>query len=177
MIRNKMIFLSFLFFLPLSLQAAEPKGSIYDFPGKFKTQTGAPVALAEWKGTPLVITMTYTSCQFACPRIIEKLKAVQKKFDEKKKKAQFVVITFDPARDSTATLKSYHAKTGDLTKNWVFLNGSASDTRRLAMVLGIRYERNPEDGNISHDNKILITNDKGEIIQELNGLNPDVSEL
>jgi len=156
---------------------SEVRGSIYDLPAKFKIEGGDQVSLSKWKGTPLVMTMTYTSCEYACPRIIEKLKNVQKHYDQKKKKGQFIVVTFDPSRDTPEKLKTYHNTTGELAKNWIFLSGSEVDTRTLSMVLGIRFERNPENGNISHDNKILIINEKGEITQELNGLNADVSDL
>lgn len=180
MIKNK----AFIFIALASLlssvapvHAAEVRGSIYDLPAQFKTKSGESVSLSKWKGTPLVMTMTYTSCEYACPRIIVKLKNVQKHYDKIKKKAQFIVVTFDPLRDTPEKLNGYHKSTGEIAKDWVFLSGAEADTRRLSMVLGIRFERNPEDGNISHDNKILIINEKGEITQELNGLGPDVSEL
>lgn len=178
MIRNKGLVFFALVLASFAVPAhSEVHGSIYDLPAKFRLESSDSVSLSKWKGTPLVMTMTYTSCEYACPRIIEKLKNVQKYYDKKKKKAQFIVVTFDPSRDTPEKLKGYQKSTGEIGKNWIFLSGAESDTRKLSMVLGIRFERNPEDGTISHDNKILIINEKGEITQELNGLSADVSEL
>ena len=177
MIRNKKWqFLLFLFSVS-SANAEIRSGSLYELPAKFQSTSGETVSLSKWKGTPIVITMTYTSCQSACPRITEKMKNVQKYFNSKGRKAQFIIGTFDPSRDTPKRLKTHQDAIGDLAKEWSLLSGTDSAMRQLSMVLGIRYEKNPETGNISHDNKILITNDKGEIVQELNGLNADVSEI
>lgn len=181
MMKNKVfrIINVILFFVVISIsaRATDKLSSLYDLPVKFKTSQDEDVTLSKWKGTPMVITMTYTSCEYACPRIIERLKNVQRFFNSKKRSAKFIVATFDPVRDTHKRLKSHQESIGDAVKDWTFITGSEPNLRQLSMILGIRFEKNPEDGNISHDNKILITNDKGEIIQELNGLSPDVSEI
>lgn len=147
------------------------KASLYDLPIQFSTDSGKKVKLEDWKGRSLVVTMTYTSCEFACPRMVQSLKKLQKLFDEKKRDADFLVISFDPGNDTVSALGKYRKKTELGYKNWTFLTGTETDTRKIAMVLGIRYNKNPESGVISHDNKILLINGKGEIEKELVGLN------
>lgn len=176
MTKNKMGLVFFLSMFFIAAAFAATSGSIFDLPAKFVSE-GKEVTLSKWKGTPLVVTMTYTSCQYACPRILERLKNVQKHFDKKGKKAQFLVATFDPVRDTTQKLKSHQESVGEIAKNWKFLTGSEPELRQLSMVLGIRFEKNPESGDITHDNKILIIDESGKLVQELSGLSPDVSEL
>lgn len=160
--------------LPLAGFGAE-SASVYDLPLSFTDQHGASAPLSRWRGRAVVMTMTYSSCQFACPRILQRMRNLQKAYREKGMKADFVVVTFDPERDSPARLKEVQKGTTE-SGDWTFLSGKDAATRQLSMVLGIRYERNPEDGHISHDNKILILDEKGVIRKELNGLQPDVSE-
>lgn len=155
-------------------QKSEPpmaKATLYDLPITFTTDTGKKVTLNHWKGRPLVVTMAFTTCQFACPRMMESLKKLQKAFDEKKRDADFLIISLDPESDTVKTLTKYRANQNLTFKNWTFLTGKESNTRQISMVLGIRYNKNPESGSISHDNKILLINTKGEIEKELLGLN------
>jgi len=153
--------------------SSEEKASLYDLPISFSTDGGKLVQLENWKNRPLVVTMTFTSCQFACPRMVESLKKLQKLFDEKKRAADFLIISLDPEHDTAPTLSKYRRDKKIDFKNWTFLTGSETDTRKIAMVLGIRFNKNPESGSISHDNKILLINGKGEIDKELVGLNID----
>ncbi len=153
--------------------AADEKASLYDLPIEFQTDSGKKVKLENWKGRPLVVTMAFTSCQFACPLMMKTLQKLQKAFDERKRDADFLIISFDPENDTVSALAKYRRTTKLDFKNWTFLTGTEADTRKIAMVLGIRYNKNPESGAISHDNKVLIINAKGETEKELIGLNID----
>lgn len=163
--------LSIFFSLSAIAESPESKASLYDLPVSFSTDSGEVVKLDHWKGRPLVVTMTFTSCQFACPRMMESLNKLQKLFIEKKRDADFIIVSFDPVNDTVKALSKYRTEKKIAFKNWTFLTGTDSDTRKLAMVLGIRFNKNPESGAISHDNKILLINGKGEIEKELVGLN------
>jgi protein SCO1/2 len=108
--------------------------------------------------------------------MVESLKKLQKLFDEKKRAADFLIISFDPENDTVSALSKYRKEKKLDYKNWTFLTGNETDTRKIAMVLGIRFNKNPESGAISHDNKILLINGKGEIEKELVGLNIDPND-
>ncbi len=154
---------------------ASSGSSIYELPFSFTNAKGETVKLSDLRGKAVAMTMTYTSCEHACPRILQRMKNLEKAYKEKGKKAAFVVVSFDPSRDTPARLKEVQ-KTSSGTGGWIFLSGKDTTTRELSMVLGIRYEKNPEDGSISHDNKIVMLDEQGRIQKELNGLSPDVSE-
>ena len=60
---------------------------------------------------------------------------------------------------------------------WTFLVGSEEDTRTLVMLLGIKYSRNPNSGDIMHDNEIVLLNGAGEVTKELFGLEASIEDF
>jgi hypothetical protein len=60
---------------------------------------------------------------------------------------------------------------------WTFLVGSEEDTRTLVMLIGIRYSRNPNSGDIMHDNKIVLLNGAGEVTKELFDLDASIEDF
>jgi protein SCO1/2 len=165
------------FALTLSGVAAFASRSLYQTPLTWRTDGGETVKLDHWKGEPVVLTMVFTSCQATCPRTMGKLVAIQEQFDREKIKAHFAIVSFDPLRDTPEKMAKYRTETGHLNPNWTFLVGSEGDTRMLAMLLGIKYSRNPDTGDIMHDNKIVLLNGAGEITEELLGLDASLEDF
>lgn len=161
----------------LAAGAALATGSLYQAPLTWRSDAGDTVTLARWKGTPVVLTMVFTSCQATCPLTMAKLGEIQEKFDREKIPAQFVIVSFDPTRDTPERLASYRRETGHTRPNWTFLVGSEEDTRMLAMLIGIKYSRNPISGDIMHDNKIVLLNGAGEVTKELLGLDAPIEDF
>ena len=151
--------------------------SLYQAPLAWRNDRGESVTLDRFQGTPVVLTMVFTSCQATCPLTMGKLVEIQKKFDREKIAAEFVIVSFDPARDTPERLAAYRKSTNHQNPNWTFLVGSEEDTRMLAMLLGIKYSRNPETGDIMHDNKIVLLNGSGEISKELLGLDASIEDF
>ena len=71
--------------------------SLYQAPLAWRNDRGESVTLDRWKGTPVVLTMVFTSCQATCPLTMGKLVEIQKKLDREKVAAEFVIVSFDPA--------------------------------------------------------------------------------
>lgn len=152
-------------------------GSLYQAPLTWRTDRGETVTLDHWKGRPVVLTMIFTSCQATCPLTMGKLVAIQERFDREKLAAQFLIVSFDPRRDTPEKMAKYRTDTGHDNPNWTFLVGSEDDTRTLAMLLGIKYSRNPISGDIMHDNKIVLLNGAGEVTKELLGLDATLEDF
>lgn len=161
----------------LSCALASGSRSLYQAPLTFRTDRGESVALTHWQGQRVVLTMVFTSCQATCPITMGRLKAIQERFDREKIAAQFVIVSFDPARDTPERLAAYRKETGLLYPNWTFLVGTEDDTRTLAMLLGIKYARNPISGDIMHDNKIVLLDGTGEVTKELLGLDAPIDDF
>jgi protein SCO1/2 len=163
--------------LAMGRVAAAGAPSLYEAPLAFRTDRGEAVTLDHWKGETVVLTMVFTSCQATCPITMAKLAAIQERFDRDHVAARFLVASFDPARDTPEHLARYRVDTNQTKPNWTFLVGSEEDTRMLAMLLGIKYARNPLSGDIMHDNKIVLLNGDGVVTKELVGLDAPIEDF
>jgi len=157
--------------------AAFASRSLYQVPLTFRTDAGETVGLDHWKGQKVVVTMIFTSCQATCPLTMAKLREIQERFDREKIAAHFAIVSFDTLRDTPERLAQYRKETGHTNPNWTFLVGSEDDTRMLAMLLGIKYSRNPASGDIMHDNKIVLLDGDGEVVKELLGLDASIEDF
>ncbi|PIR25871.1 MAG: SCO family protein [Deltaproteobacteria bacterium CG_4_10_14_0_2_um_filter_43_8] len=148
--------------------------SIYLLESAWKNQHNKTVNLQELKGKVLVLTMIYTSCEYACPRIVADLKRIEDELGFfAKSKVEYVLVSIDPKRDKPEKLNSFSLK-NEFGKNWTLLTGSASNVRELAAVLGVQYKQTNND--FSHSNLISIINQKGEIAYQQQGLGTNPSE-
>ena len=175
--RLAVVFAAVLVALVLAAVPVLASRSLYQAPLTWRTDGGETVALERWKGERVVLTMVFTSCQATCPITMGKLRDIQAQFDREKLAAHFLIVSFDPARDTPEKLAAYRVATEHTQPNWTFLVGSEEDTRTLAMLLGIKYSRNPTTGDIMHDNKIVLLNGDGEITKELLGLDAPIEDF
>ena len=157
--------------LLVSLNSFASSSSLYDAKlGDWKDSNGQTVQLDKFKGKKVVMSMVYTSCKSACPLMIKKLTKIDKRLKEQKIAATFVVVTFDAKYDTPSKLKTFREHQGASDDHWNFLVGSEKDTGFLSNLLEINFKRNPIDQTINHDNKVILLNEKGEIIHTLEGL-------
>lgn len=181
MIYNKIIF-SFIFLVCLfsgmnSFAESSPL-SIFNAETKWKDEKNNDFLLRELKGKKFIVAMTYTSCQGSCPMTVSKLKRAENLFVQKNIPVDIVLITFDPVFDTPEKhLAFYREKMGIKKTNWHFLTGTDNETRKISMILGIKYSRNPVSKIINHDNKILLINENGEIEKMVESLSENESML
>ncbi|MCC6277778.1 MAG: SCO family protein [Oligoflexia bacterium] len=159
----------------ISTGAANPK-TFYDLGYKWKTDQGKTVTLKSFKGQKVVATMVYASCQTACPLIIKKLQKVHEVLSKHKVAAQFFIVSFDSKRDSYKKLGHFKMHNDLNEDNWTLAVGSEADTRAYANILGIKYSQNPESGEIMHDNKIILIDEKGKIVKSIEGLDASIEK-
>lgn len=151
----------------------EPAGeSLYQTAGKWDDQNGDTIRLSELKGKIPVVSMVFTRCPYACPRIVEDMKAIEKQLPaDKKDKVVFVLITFDSDRDHTQELKEFTNKM-KLDKRWLVLHGDEEDVKELSMLLDVKYKKQP-NGDFSHSSSITLLDTKGAIAVNTEGLGID----
>lgn len=149
--------------------------SIYQVDGVWTNDAEQKVALASLRGRPVVIAMFFASCEYACPVLVSDMQRLRQTLPaDTRERAQFVLVTFDTARDTPAALKAYRDRVA-LDAGWTLLHGDEADVRELAMVLGVKYKQDAR-GQFSHSNLITVLNDEGEISYQRNGLLGDVSD-
>lgn len=149
-------------------QEALPETSIYQFDHQWKNQFNQPFQLADLKGNPVVMTMIFTHCEYACPMMVNDLKKVEKEFSKKHKDVKFVLISFDHLRDTPERLQEY-AKDQGLGENWILLYGDAEQVKEISLVLDISYEQ-MESGAFAHANRKLVLDKEGSIVFSMDGL-------
>lgn len=73
---------------------------------------------------PFIASFFFTSCPTICPKLMQQMKEVHKRFNNKQDKINFVSITVDPEQDTPEVLLEYMKKMGINHPNWFCLTGS-----------------------------------------------------
>lgn len=144
--------------------------SIYQLDGVFTDQDGRQLRLADLRGKPVLVSMFYASCPHACPMLISDIKRVEAALPpEVREQLQVVLVTFDPARDTPASLKALREAHQVDARRWRMLRTDPARVQELAAVLGIKYRFAP-GGAINHSTVIALLDENGAIVERLEGL-------
>lgn len=150
--------------------------SIFNIQSKWKDQKGNEFQLKNLSGKPFFIAMVYLGCKQSCPLLTKKLRDVEEKLGSSRAKDfYFVMVSFDPKRDTPEALNKYFIK-NKLKENWILLTAQDSSVRELAAVLGVNYKED-SSGEFSHSNIITYLDEKGEIKTQIKNLNEDLDKL
>jgi len=143
--------------------------SIYQIDSSWKNQAGSPVKLASLNGKIQVVTMGYSKCEYACPRLMADMKAVEKGLPEEiRKQVGFNFFSVDTS-DTPELLKAFGNSHKVDFSLWNFFSSNTATVQELAVVLGTNYRR-INDKDFAHSNLITVLNEKGEIIHRQEGL-------
>lgn len=164
---------------PAATPTAElPDESLYHFDAELIDDNGAPRRLAEFAGRPVVLTMFFASCGYACPMLAHDMRKVQATLPPTvRDQVQFIMVSFDPERDTVEKLQAFRQQAG-ADERWTLMRGTDGDVRTLAMLLGVQFRKEPS-GDISHSNLITVLDAGGAIAHRREGLQgglPGVSE-
>ena len=150
--------------------------SLYQLESTWTSDVGKDVKLGVLRGRPQIVAMFFTTCEYACPIIVENMRGIEKALPEKLRgQVDFLLVSFDVERDTVEALKTYRAKKELATARWTLLRGREDDVRELAALLGINYQRDAR-GQFSHSNTISVLNAGGELVFQQTGLNKDPGE-
>jgi protein SCO1/2 len=117
------------------------KDSLYQTDATFIDDSGRPFALGQLRGRPVVLTMFFASCGYACPLLVTDMQAIRGRLPaEQRDRAVFVLVSFDIVRDTPEALAKYRAQRG-LDGSWVLLHGGDDAVRELAALLGVKYKQ------------------------------------
>jgi protein SCO1/2 len=149
---------------------------IFETDIKLTNQHGKTVSWNSFKGKPSLVTMIFTNCRYACPRIVESLKDIDSLLSPAvKKNVQFVLVSFDAEKDTPEQLMAFYKKK-KLDDRWHLLHGEVHDIRIISNLLGISY-RPDKFGNFSHSNSILAANENGEVVERSDELSEGEEKL
>lgn len=160
-----------------STDARNGNHSIYQLGSKWETQDGKTIPFASLKGRPALLTMGFASCEYACPRLVANLQAIEEKLTpQERKNLRVVFVSIDPERDTPKKLKAFLKKHNVDETRWFGLHGGDDDILELSVALGFRF-RKLDNGSFAHSNLILLISPDGGIVARKKGFDGDVDEL
>lgn len=111
-------------------------------------QTDRRRSLAEWRGTPVLVTFIYTRCPLPnfCPLMDRHFASLQRSVAADPALAgrlRWISISFDPEYDTPAVLAAHAKAVGADTSTWTFLTGDRKTIDRLAAKFGVGVIRGP----------------------------------
>ena len=149
--------------------------SLYQLDATFTADNGQPFALGALRGRPVVLTMFFASCGYACPLLLTDMQAIREKLPaEIRDQAAFVLVSFDTVRDTPVALAQFRGQR-QLDTQWTLLHGDDGAVRELAALLGVKFKQEA-DGMFAHSNLITILNPAGEVVHQRNGLKGGLDE-
>ena len=147
----------------VDVNAPLPTDSVYQLKAQMTDQAGKSFAIAERRGHPMLVGMFYTSCQFVCPMLVDALRDTESKLTpQERAKLGVLLITIDPARDTTAVLKRTAEQRGLDPMYWTVARTDTKTTRKLAAVLGVQYRALP-NGDFNHTTDLILLDADGRI--------------
>ena len=130
----------------------------------------------DYQGSPLVIGFIYTNCPDICSFITANVSKVYEEMSNPGD-TKFVLVTFDPERDTPEVLKSY-AQAFDMDREpFQFLTGDPETIDDFMKRVSVRtqesYSKELDDGDrmyfLNHSDKILLINENSELIFDYGG--------
>jgi len=125
-----------------------------------------------------LLAMVYTHCPDICPMTTHNMQLVQRRLpDDLKGKVNFVVISFDPNRDTPAVLKKF-AEIRDINfDNWSLLSGDKQNTQEVMLKFDVKaipadssYDENGElSYSIIHTDRISLIDQDGRLRSNYKG--------
>lgn len=162
---------------PADIPQGAGGNSIYQLGSKWRDDHGALVPIGALQGRPVVLAMVYTSCEHACPVIVEDLKRIEAALTpEQRKQVTVALFSFDPERDTPAVLAAYRAEKKLPEGQWRLFTGDPDEVLELAVTLGVQYK--PDGfGGFAHSNLVTLLDADGVVRTRLVGLRADPAPL
>jgi len=131
---------------------------------------GQQVAVEDFRGKPLVISMIFTSCHHICPSTTQYLQEVVKKARGALDEDSFQVVTvgFDVANDNPERMAQFGRSNGVNDPGWQFLAGDELAIDSLVSQLGFIYL--PSSRGFDHLIQSTIVDADGKIYRQVYGI-------
>lgn len=130
----------------------------------------------DFEGSPLIVGFIYTHCPDICSFITANVGKVYEEMGDPGD-TQFLLVTFDPERDTPSVLKQYAAAFDMDRPPFQFLTGDSETIdafmRRVSVRTQESYSRELEDGErmyfLNHSDKILLIDQNSRLIFDYGG--------
>ncbi|HKA52134.1 MAG TPA: SCO family protein [Candidatus Binatia bacterium] len=161
----------------------EPGDEVPDF--SLVNQDQQPIRLQQYHGKVLLLTFIYTRCPLAdfCPKMSGNFAALHQALRQDPElydRTHLLCVSFDPASDTPAVLRSYEIKYAgsdapETFAHWEFASGTAQDVQGLAQFFGLVYA--PQTEQITHSLRTVVITPEGKVFKVYRGNDWAVSDL
>jgi protein SCO1/2 len=133
---------------------------------RFTTELGRSVRLSQFRGQALGFTFFYTRCPYPtfCPRMTANFAAASASLRATRhgpRNWRLLSISFDPAYDIPATLRTYAKSHQYDPDRWSFVTGAIIDIDAITEQFGMFFAR--DGANFSHNVRTVVVNAQGRI--------------
>lgn len=130
------------------------------------------------EGKIALMAMVYTHCPDICPMTTHNMQLIEERLpDELKGKVKFVIISFDPNRDTPSVLRKF-AEIRDIDfANWSLLTGDQENTKEVMLKFDIKaipadstYDADDElSYSVIHTDRISLIDQEGKLRSNYKG--------
>jgi protein SCO1/2 len=156
--RSQIIFLLCAFsLLPVAL--AHQLGGAFSL----TDERGDAFHLQQMQGRIVLLFFGYTSCPDICPRELDIMAQVLRRFNHQKHAVQGVFVTVDPQRDSVEKLHQYVSYFND---NLIGLTGAPPQIKAVADQYGVYYKVTRDAAgkvSVEHSSQLFIIDRHGKL--------------
>lgn len=142
-------------------------------PTTFFDQDGKKRTLADFHGKAVVLTFIYTRCPMPtfCPLMDTNFVALQERIKgDPGLSVHLVTVSFDPAADTPAVLKTHGQKLGFDPTLWTFLTGTRDEIDQFVARFGVSVARAVTDQrDITHNLRTAIIDRSGHLVKIYTG--------
>lgn len=137
------------------------------------------------EGKIALMAMVYTHCPDICPMTTHNMQLIEERLpDNLKGKVKFVIITFDPERDTPSILKKF-AEIRDIDfANWSLLTGDKENTREVMLKFDIKaipadstYDNGELSYSMIHTDRISLIDQNGRLRNNYKGSTADFNSI
>lgn len=135
----------------------------------FLDRSGRKVRLSDYRGKPLIISLIYTQCPFACATTTRNLSALKLSRDALGADS-FGVLTigFDTANDTPEAMDDFAKRMDVSLPGWEFVSADPETIRKLSKDLGFVFFPSPE-GGFDHITQTTFVDAKGKVNLQVYG--------
>ena len=133
-------------------------------------QDGNNFGSADLRGKVWIADFIYTTCPGPCPMISSRMSELQKPFE--KTDVHLISFSVDPAKDTSAVLRTYAERLQAEPGRWDFLTGPQSTIYNLSRN-GFKLALGEEKGVPIHSTRMILVDRHGAIRGYYDAVEPD----
>jgi protein SCO1/2 len=143
----------------------------------FYAADGREVRLRDYLGTPLLISMIFTSCHHICPTTTQHLLRASEVAQEALGDNSFGIVSigFDTVNDTPDAMRGFATQQGIDTDNWQFLSATPETIAHLSQDLGFQFFPSPR--GFDHLIQTSMIDRQGRVYSQVYGMQFELPSL